>query len=191
MDAVLKASGSRYLIMKKNQRGRIRPVKGIPIAIAAMWGLGTLGVSILVRSHHWRFFGDGTMPTALALQVLCFYGAYFGARLPSVVIAGYIIGNTDVRRPYLTALVIVFLFQILMLGITLCRWPWTDMQALPWSVPLVGEIVSILLLTASAALGVWWPELWDRLTGTSASHPGMTDGERDGNLPVRGRLGRR
>jgi len=29
---------------------------------------------------------------------------------------------------------------------------------------MVGEIVNILLLTASAALGVWWPHLYGRLS---------------------------
>ena len=148
--------------MKMNEREKIGPVKGILVAVAAMWGIGALGVYILIRSENWLFLGDETVPNVLSLQVLSFYGAYFGAKFPSVVVAGFVVANTDVRRPYMTAFSTVFTFQILMFGITLLRWPWAAMPALPSAIPVVCEIANILLLTASAALGVLWHNLWNR-----------------------------
>ena len=141
----------------------MKPAKGIAIAVAAMWALASLGGFILIHSHHWFFLADETMPSALSLQVLCFYVALCGAKLPSAVIPGFIIAYTDVRRPYMTALVTVFTFQIVAFGITLLRWPWAALPALPSSVPIAGEMVNIILLTASAAFGVWWRNLWNRL----------------------------
>ena len=149
--------------MKKSKTGIISPLKGVPIAIAAMWGLGSLGVLILLRVHNWWFLIDETVPRGLSLQILSFYIALFGAKLPSVVIAGYIIGKTDLRRPYLATIVTVLIFQVVTLGITLLRWPWTAMPTLPSSVPMLGEVASIFLLTASSAFGVWLPALWNRL----------------------------
>jgi hypothetical protein len=113
-------------------------------------GLGSLGVYILISSLDWILLGD---ETDLALQVLGFYVLYVAARFPSVVIAGLIIAQTELSRPYVVSFITVCSFEMVMLGIRLMSWPWAIIPTLPTSVPITGELVGILILSAIAAIG--------------------------------------
>lgn len=143
----------------------MRAGTGLLLAALAHWAGGAFGVLVLVRfvveSHI-------LLPTPAEASGEAFWILLCGLYLPQVVVrvpgallAGVVVGHTELRHPYRAAAGVVCLVEVLLLGLGWWRWQWAAVPAAD-ALKLSVEPLGALFLAALAPLGVRWVRLWRR-----------------------------
>jgi hypothetical protein len=128
------------------------------LALLSLWLVGTLGYYLVFRlgSRLSRLLPGLEDDTIAWLLVGSLYLERCASMLPSVVIAGYLIWRSDSSRPARAAFWTVFAYHLVSLVLRMIlKWPWSVVPELNPAIPVVCELVSLLVLSATAPASIW------------------------------------
>jgi len=109
----------------------------------------------MFRQGGWSFLGLGGYDVGTLGQLGGFFLARFGAQLPAMAFAAFIISLADFQRPLRVAFSVTFGLHLFLLGLQAIRWPWAQFPHLDQSIPALCELVELSLIVGCTVFFTW------------------------------------